>query len=572
MYIQKKKVYIIMIDLKANPFYLSENQIKWVEQTLQEMSAEEKIGQLFCPIGLTEEREELKREYLGKHIGGMMYRAVPKGSDMAKTQRYLQEESKIPLLLAANLESGGTGIADDGTDYGCQMLVAATDRPERAYELGTVCAKEGNACGCNWAFAPVSDIDFNFRNPITNVRTYGSDPERVRKMTLEYVRAIQENGMAAAAKHFPGDGVDERDQHIVTSVNRLSCEEWDETYGKIYSSLIKEGILSIMVGHIAQPAYEEQLNPDGKTGIRPATLSPVILQGLLRKKLGFNGVISTDATQMVGFCSAMPRELAVPTAIESGCDIFLFNRSVEEDFEFMQRGYEKGILSERRLNEAVTRILGMKAALKLPEKQRENQLVPVNAEEIMGCENHRKLAERCADEGITLVKEKEKILPLDSKKYPKILLQILTNDDRRKLEEQYRTIFEREGFQVELYKDDPADGFYAEKVSKFKEKYDLVVYLVDMENKSNYVTNRLAWNTMHGSNSQPWFVKEVPTIMISMANPYHLLDAPMVPVYINTYCNTEFTRKALMDKLCGRSEFKGKSPVDAFCCGQEIEQ
>ena len=86
-----------------------------------------------------------------------------------------------------------------------------------------------------------------------------------------------------------------------------------------------------------------------------------------------------------------------------------------------------------------------------------------------------------------------------------------------------------------------------------------------MENKSNYVTNRLAWNTMHGSNSQPWFVKEVPTIMISTANPYHLLDAPMIPAYINTYCNTEFTRKALIDKLCGRSDFKGKSPVDAFC-------
>ena len=158
-------------------------------------------------------------------------------------------------------------------------------------------------------------------------------------------------------------------QHIVTSINSLSCEAWDESYGKIYKSLIDAGLLSIMVGQIALPAYEKEFG-QGTEIIRPATLSPVILQELLRKKLGFNGVISTDATQMIGFCSAMPRELAVPTAIESGCDIFLFNRSLEEDFEFMLKGYEKGILSNKRLNEAVKRILGLKQALKLSEKKK----------------------------------------------------------------------------------------------------------------------------------------------------------------------------------------------------------
>lgn len=569
MSIRKKRVCITMIDLKGNPFYLSEKQIQWVEQTLHEMSVDEKIGQLFCPIGLTEDREKLKKEYLEKHVGGMMYRAVPKGKEMAETHRYLQKESKIPLLLAANLESGGTGIAGDGTDYGCQMLVAATDQPEQAHNLGKVCAREGNACGCNWAFAPVADIDRNFRNPITNVRTYGSDVERVRKMTTEYMCAIQENGMAAAVKHFPGDGVDERDQHIVTSVNNLSCESWDASYGKVYSSLIEAGVLSIMVGHIAQPAYEEKFGSDENNlnpgEVRPATLSRAILQGLLRGKLGFNGLISTDATQMIGFCSAMPREEAVPTAIESGCDIFLFNRSLEEDYDFMKKGYENGILSEERLNEAVTRILGLKAALQLPEKQKENRLVPSCAEEVMGCKLHREMAQKCAEDGITLVKKEESILPLTTEKYKKIFLQVITNENRKNLEQQYQTLFEKEGFQVDFYKEDPADGFCAEKISRFKAKYDLVVYVIDMENKSNYVTNRLAWNTMHGSNSQPWFVKEVPTIMISTANPYHLFDAPMMPVYINTYCNTEFTRKSLMDKLCGRSEFKGKSPVDAFC-------
>ena len=553
-----------MIDLKGKPFFLDDNGVRWVEETLRSMSVEEKIGQLFCPIGLTEDREKLKENYLSFHIGGMMYRDVPHGEDMAETNRFLQKSSRIPLLLAANLESGGTGIAGDGTAYGCQMLVAATDDTEKAYELGSISAAEGIACGCNWAFAPVADIDMNFRNPITNVRTYGSDPVRVRNMTLACMKGIQERGMAAAAKHFPGDGVDERDQHILTSVNSLSCEEWDKTYGEVYRTLIDAGILSIMAGHIAQPAYEKRFDPETK-GIRPATLSPVLLQKLLRGKLGFNGLISTDATQMLGFCCAMEREKAVPFAIESGCDVLLFNRSLEEDYEFMKRGYEGGILSGKRLEEAVTRILAMKAALGLHRKQAEGTLVPAGGREIMGCGEHRRKAQECADRGITLVKDTRHLLPVSPERYPRVLLEVLTNSDRERIEEQYEALFSREGFQVERYREEQVQSFYEQRVSDFRKKYDLVVYIVDMENESNHVTNRLQWYPLHGSNSQPWFTEIVPVLMISTANPYHLLDAPMIHTYINTYCNTEHTRQALMDKLTGRSRFCGRSPSDPFC-------
>ena len=130
-----------------------------------------------------------------------------------------------------------------------------------ANHLAEICATEGRACGANWAFAPIVDIEGNFRNPITNTRTFGSDAGRVAAMGKEYVTVVQRHGMAASIKHFPGDGQDERDQHLVTSVNPMSCEEWDASYGMIYRECIEAGALSCMVGHIMLPSYAKRINP-----------------------------------------------------------------------------------------------------------------------------------------------------------------------------------------------------------------------------------------------------------------------------------------------------------------------
>ena len=151
-------------------------------------------------------------------------------------QRAMQAASRIPLLLACNLESGGNGVAVTGTFFGREMEVAATGETEQARRLGVVCAREGAAAGCNWAFSPIVDIDYNWRNPITNVRTFGSDPDMVIEMSKAFMDGVRETGadLAVTIKHFPGDGVDERDQHLLTSVNDCTCEEWDATYGAVW--------------------------------------------------------------------------------------------------------------------------------------------------------------------------------------------------------------------------------------------------------------------------------------------------------------------------------------------------
>ena len=559
-----------MIDLKGNPFFLSDSDIAWVEETKASMTTEEKLQQLFFPIGYSPNESYLQYELLNRGPGGVMFRA---GSteELFSAYSYLQNHSKIPMLLAANLESGGDGIVAEGTAFGKQMQVAATGDPEQAYRLGKIACAEGQAVGCNYAFAPVVDIDLNYHNPITNVRTYGSDPEMVKQCGLAYMRGAKECGSAVSVKHFPGDGVDECDQHILTSVNALSCEEWDKTYGDIYKTLIDNGALTVMVGHIAMPAYQKRFNPDHPDKLMPATLSPELLKNLLREQLGFNGMIITDASPMVGFLCAMDRSKSVPYCIEAGCDMLLFNKDYAEDLEYMRKGYETGILSEQRLEEAVTRILAAKAALKLHEKQKNGTLAPAEADlSVIGCAQHQAWAKECADRAVTLVKDTQGLLPIDPKKHHRVLFEILGKcPSEQRVAARFIADMEKEGFEMIPYQEEVFDfskPINFETVEQFRSKYDLVIYIGNVENASNKTTARLNWHAPFGAgNNIPWFVEVVPTLFISLQNPYHLLDVPMVKTYINAYSNHDLMIDTVVEKLLGRSPFTGVSPVDSFC-------
>ena len=559
-----------MIDLRANPFFLDDEAIRWVEETKAAMTTEEKLQQLFFPIGYSANEGYLQYELLNRRPGGVMFRSG-KTEELFNAYTYLQEHTKIPLLLAANLEAGGDGIVEEGTAFGKQMQAAATGDPEQAYRLGKISCAEGQAVGCNYAFAPVVDIDRNYHNPITNVRTYGNDPEMVKKCGLAYMRGAKECGSAVSIKHFPGDGVDETDQHVLTSVNSLSCEEWDESYGEIYRTLIENGALTVMVGHIAMPAYQKKFNPEFPDKLIPATLSPELLKGLLREKLGFNGMIITDASPMVGFLCAMDRRKSVPYCIEAGCDMLLFNKDYGEDLEYMKAGYEQGILSEGRLEEAVTRILAAKAALKLHEKQKNGTLAPKKENlSVIGCAQHREWAKECADKAVTLVKDTQHLLPISPEKHKRVLFEIMGKcPSEQRVAQRFIADMEKEGFTMIPYEEEVFDfskPMHMETVEEFRAKYDLVIYIGNVENASNKTTARLNWHAPYGAgNNIPWFVEIVPTVFISLQNPYHLLDVPMIKTYINAYSNHDEMIDTVVEKLLGRSPFTGVSPVDPFC-------
>ncbi|MBS4462143.1 glycoside hydrolase family 3 protein [Aerococcaceae bacterium zg-B36] len=542
------------MNLKTNPFYLDDEAITWVENTLNELSTDEKIGQLFLPIGYSKEPEYLNH-LLQLGIGGLFFRPG-EASEVHETYKYMQEHSKVPLLTTANLEDGGNGAAFEGTAFGRQMAVAATGNAEDAYTLGKIAARDGKEVGVNWGFSPVVDVDYNFKNPITNVRTYGSQLEHVIESSKAYIQAFHDNGLMTSIKHFPGDGVDDRDQHLLTSINSLSVEAWKKTFGRVYQELIDFGSKAVMIGHIALPAY---------TGDEmPATLSSKLLQNLLREELGFNGLTITDATPMVGFGAAMKRSEAVPYTIQAGCDMLLFNRVLEEDFQFMKDGLANGILTHERLDEAVTRILAAKASLGLHKGVQHG---------MAQFEDFSKEQKDLADRSVTLVKDTQQLFPLKAAVHKRLLVQILGGfDSNSRVTAKVTEELEKRGFDVTIY--EPETNFYdLDTVAGFTAKYDAVLYVANIENASNQTVARINWHTLFGlGNNLPWFVKELPTALISLGNPYHLYDLPMVDTVVNSYCNYNHFIEATIEKVVGESTFKGISPINPFCQNTMLEE
>ena len=579
-----------MVNLKAKPYNLDDQSIKWVKDTIANMTIEEKIGQLFINMGSSRDEEYLKGIVDNYHIGGVRYNPG-KASEVYDQNKILQENSKIPLLIAANTEAGGNGACTDGTYVGYEVKIGATNDKKYAYEMGRISGVEASAIGCNWSFAPIVDINKNWRNPIISNRCWSESPDTVLEYSLEYMRGIMESGIAPAAKHFPGDGIDERDQHLSFAPNWLSVEEWDATFGKVYGGLFEAGLPSIMAGHISLPEYVRYFNPEATTQelYMPATLNKYILTDLLRGKMGFNGLVVTDASHMVAMTSAMKRSEMLPTAIAAGSDLFLFFNDPDEDFNWMMEGYKKGIITEERLEEALTRILGTKAALGLHKKAKTEILPP--KEEAMakiGLPENVAMAAEVADQAITLVKNTEDIFPISTEKYKRVLLVdvkgteggfgALIGSQGPRPSEVMKEMLEKEGFEVSIW-ESPAEkimklpmeermaaigNVYAAKrpISDLTDNYDLIINLASVNPNTD---QRIQWPASKGTPDIPFYVNEVPTIFISVLCPFHLADVPQVKTYINAYDNKDVTFKALIDKMLGRSEFKGVSPVDAFC-------
>jgi beta-N-acetylhexosaminidase len=229
---------------KGTPFFLDDVDLEWVTKTYTTLSLEEKIGQLFLPICQMPTPEKMQK-LLAFHPGGIHRLAALSTEELCQTATVLQSQSKVPLLLTGDIEFGAFGSFLEGTHYQVQVGTAATNDPEAAHRMGIIVAREGSALGFNWVFSPVVDINYNFHSAITGTRSFGSDPEKVLAMARSYVKGVQENDMAACLKHWPGDGMDNRDQHMVTSCNSLDMESWWNSYGKIYKTLIDDGVKTV---------------------------------------------------------------------------------------------------------------------------------------------------------------------------------------------------------------------------------------------------------------------------------------------------------------------------------------
>lgn len=557
-----------LVNLQAMPYHLDDAQVKWVEETIASMTDEEKIGQLFFNLfhfggdhftGNDLSNQEILAKY---HIGGARYHGGAK-EQVQELLNELQSHSRIPLLIAANPEQGANGVCKEGTYIGSGAQCEAAGNSSVARDAGYVSGVESVALGVNVAFAPIVDIVENWRSTIVNTRAYGTDADTVIANTTAYVDGMRETpGIINCIKHWPGDGTEERDQHIVLGVNELAPDEWDAKFGKVYKAHIANGVEMMMAGHIALPHYSKKLNPTLKDeDILPATLAEEITLGLLKTELDFNGVVVTDASHMLGMTSAMDRKHQVPSAIAAGCDMFLFFNDMDEDFNYMLQGYRSGMITEERLNDALRRILGLKAKMGLIARQAAGTLLHTSDElSVIGCDAHLAMRAASADQCITLVKDTQHNLPLSPEEHKRIRLFWHTQSDNGGIyvaDDTARDTFVRElesrGFIVTLN-----DGTARAKgsVEKFKSETDAAIFVANVFGYAAENNYRIRWK-IPMSTDIPWYTWEVPTVAVSLNFTTHLHDITMVKTYINAYNDNAENIKQVIDKITGKSTFKG---------------
>jgi beta-N-acetylhexosaminidase len=406
---------------------LSPAASEWVESTLRKMTVDEKIGQLLFTtyhgsFTATDAQAygQILHDVKDLHVGGFILITHGSPLGIVKSQAYptavlinqLQSNSKLPLLVGADFERGTAMRLDEGTSFPTAMATAAGGDSKDAYTMGKITALEARAVGVHWIYAPDADVNNNPGNPIVNTRSFGEDPARVAEFVSAFVRGVEENGGIATAKHFPGHGDTAADSHIDLPVIRADRARLESLELVPFRAAIATGVGSVMTGHLNVPALE----PDANT---PATLSQNILTGVLRKELGFEGLVVTDAMDMGGITVRYAPGEAAVRAVAAGADCLLMPPVPDAASEALQGAVKSGRISKQRLDESVRRILQAKARLGLHQKR----LVDVNAiNHKFGSAAWQKEAQEISDRGVTLLRDTAHRLPLDGTKPSRALL------------------------------------------------------------------------------------------------------------------------------------------------------
>lgn len=552
-------------------FLSTQNSIKPIPITTpdnrwKELSVREKIGQVVC---LRYNREQIMSE--GKNSTETFLQKYPVGSFFLANwdlQNYTAERtldqvykdivtelskvSRYPLLLAEDFETGLGASIPGFTSLTREMGLGATGSEQYAKWFGEIIATEARSIGINWLLHPVADLNVNPFNHLTNIRATGDNPFLAKKLLLSQVNAMQNLGVAATAKHFPGDGQDYINQHFSTSQMGLSQEDWQQQHGLVFKSLIDRGVMTIMPGHITFPDYQqEQLNGD----YLPATLSHELMTVLLKTQLGFQGVIVSDALNMAGIYGYYENQLE--TEIESfkaGTDILLWPSLAFMDT--LEARILRGEIAMSRLDDAVSRVWNLKHNLGLFGEKHQT-FIPLSTEEKQLNQNR---AAEIAQHALTLISNKNQVLPLNTQSTQKILLIQVSTEERPDLLNPLKNQLEKKNCTVEIIQN--LSYFENEGLlEQLNNQYDAFIFaFTDSPGDP--------WGSLSPRGEQAltmWTANKLPhekVISIGFGDPYlNLLSMPKVWCRINCYSTDENTQRMLANALTGEFEMTGVSPV-----------
>ena len=382
---------------------------EWVSKTYDNLSQDEKLGQLFIVALYTNKDEnhisQIRNIVVNDKIGGLILMQDDAAREISLVNEF-QQKSKIPLMIGMDAEWGVYQRIAKAHKFPWAMTLGAIQDKELIYEMSSKIAEDCKRMGINWDFAPVVDVNTNPNNPIIGNRSFGSDVSNVTKSALSYANGLQDHQILAAIKHFPGHGDTNTDSHLDLPVVSHHLDRLNSVELAPFKSLMNKGIGGVMVAHLYVPSLESE------KGI-PASISKNIITGLLKEKLNYKGLIITDALNMGAVANKYkPGELDA-LAFKAGNDIMLFSQGVSEGKRLIQKAIDNGEISQLRVEESVKKILLTKYFLGL------HQYTPRNPENIdydLNNDSHKKIVQNLYSNALTLLKDEKKLLPLKSEK------------------------------------------------------------------------------------------------------------------------------------------------------------
>ncbi len=528
----------------------------WVEKTLSEMTLEEKIGQMMAPAfsfrlynqadPTYQRMEELVKTY---HIGGaMFYRADPYA--VARNIDKLQSMAKIPLLMMADIEWGITMRINEGTDFLQNMAVGATGSEEYAYQMGRITAEEARTFGVHVGYAPVMDVNNNPDNIIINTRSYGEDPATVARLGSAFIRGMQDGGVFATAKHFPGHGDTDVDSHLGLPIINASVERIRTTELPPFQAAIDAGVRCIMVSHITFSAFPQMQG-------RPASIDPYFVTEVLRNEMGFQGLIVTDAMDMRGITNHYWGGDAAVRAINAGVDMVLIPPMFESTYRFVVEAAKSGRIPLKRIDESVRRILQAKFEQRL---YRRPQIDLQKIEQIVAKPAHLQKADEIAEAAMTLLRDDSTVLPLAAEKLNNALVLTITDRKNATYDVALNREIARRVPNIRTGLIDPRTTIA--EVQELLQQADSVDAVI----AGIFVT----WGSYKGSVSLPdsvvMLVKELlhtqtPLAVVSFGSPYEIRKIPETPSYLCAYGTGSVAVRAAVKALFGEIPVRGKLPV-----------
>jgi len=531
---------------------------KEVEEIINNMTLKEKIAQMIMVRVRSNYyasdnyyKKDIENWIVNKKVGGLItFDGNGNVHGMFNNHKYFQSISKTPLLIASDLERGAGQQMKGATLFPSNMAIAATGDPYNAYLQGEITAKEAKALGIHIIFAPVLDVNNNPNNPIINLRSYGDDSNIVSDFGLQFIRGIQDQGLYACPKHFPGHGNTSVDSHSSLPIINSSISELNNIELKPFKNAVNNNVKMMMMAHIAVPALD--------SSNKPASHSYKITTDLLINNWNFNGLVITDGMEMGGITKEAWSGEAAIRAIEAGSDIILLPIDVDKTIESIYNAILSKRITEDRIDFSVSKILNSKFELDLFNYEFNFK----NMSSTVGNKDHLIIADKIASSSITLVKDNNNLIPIRPEEIKNIAHLILTDDDNGNqiLKTIKSNINYTHGNVKNIFVNYELSDVLIDDLIKKLQKFDQII-ISTLVKISSMNKGKSTLNPTHLKLINKMSNTNLSFLVVSYGSPY-LDDYNFIDTYICAYGYGNVSQAAVANAIFGKSNIKGILPID----------